>query len=73
VTLAARRADERVKTIAFGVVAAVFVYTTLANVVERPEGVKIGARLIAAIVLNPSSPASRGPSSCGSPAWSSTT
>ena len=34
----------------FGVVAAVFAYTTAANVVERPDGVKIGALFILAIV-----------------------
>jgi len=51
VTLAARRAAERAKTIAFGIIAAIFVYTTLANVVERPEGVKIGACFIAGIIL----------------------
>jgi hypothetical protein len=51
VTLAARRARERGKTLAFGVVSAVFVYTTVANVLERPEGVKIGASFIAGIML----------------------
>jgi hypothetical protein len=50
VTLSARRHHERGKTIAFGVIAAIFVYTTLANVVERPDGVKIGACFIAAIL-----------------------
>ena len=35
---------------AFGVIAAVFVYTTVANVVERPDGVKIGACFIAGII-----------------------
>ena len=51
VTIAARRAGERTKTVLFGVVAAIFLYTTGANVVERPDGVKIGACFIAAIVL----------------------
>ena len=50
VTLSARRATERGKTIAFGVVAAIFVYTTGANIVERPEGVRIAAVFIATIV-----------------------
>ena len=51
VTLAARRAGQRRATIGFGVIAAVFAYTTASNVVERPDGVKIGACFIAAIVL----------------------
>ncbi len=36
--------------VAFAAIAAVFVYTTVANVVERPDGVKIGACFIAAII-----------------------
>lgn len=51
VTLAARRAHQRGLTIAFAVVALVFLYTTAANVVERPDGVKIAAVFIAAILL----------------------
>ena len=50
-TLAARRAGQRGWTIGFAVIAVVFVYTTGANVVERPDGVKIGACFIAGIVL----------------------
>jgi hypothetical protein len=50
VTLAARRAGQRNQTIAFGVVAAVFGYTTVANVIERPDGLKIGALFIAGII-----------------------
>ncbi|SDS66037.1 hypothetical protein SAMN04489717_3417 [Actinopolymorpha singaporensis] len=51
VMIAARRAREHGWTVAFGIIAAVFVYTTLANVVERPDGVKIGACFIAAIIV----------------------
>lgn len=51
VTIAARRAAQRKRTIAFGVVTAVFVYTTVDNVIERPDGLKIGLCFIAAIVL----------------------
>jgi hypothetical protein len=51
VTLAARRAHQRRLTVAFGVIAAIFLYTTGANVVERPDGVKIGACFIAAILV----------------------
>ncbi len=51
VTIAARRARQRGWTIGFGVISAVFVYTTAVNVVERPDGVKIGACFIAGIIL----------------------
>jgi hypothetical protein len=51
VTLAARRAGQRRLAVGFGVVAAVFVYTTVANVIERPDGLKIGAFFIATILL----------------------
>jgi hypothetical protein len=51
VTIAARRAHQRGQTIAFGAIALVFIYTTLANIVERPDGVKIGACFIAGILL----------------------
>jgi hypothetical protein len=51
VTLAARSAGQRLLTVAFGAIAAVFVYTTGANVVERPDGVKIAACFIAAILV----------------------
>ncbi|MEU9944614.1 APC family permease [Streptomyces lavendulae] len=50
VTIAAKRAGERGWTIGFGVISAVFVYTTAVNVVERPDGVKIGACFIAGIM-----------------------
>ncbi|MER6154345.1 amino acid transporter [Streptomyces sp. NPDC001868] len=51
VTIAARKAGQRNWTIAFGVISAVFLYTTVLNVVERPDGVKIGACFIAGIIL----------------------
>jgi hypothetical protein len=51
VTLSARRRGERGRTWAFAAISAIFVYTTLANVVERPDGVKIGACFIAGILL----------------------
>jgi hypothetical protein len=51
VTLAARRAQQRGWTIAFTAISAIFVYTTGANIVERPDGVKIGACFIAGIVV----------------------
>ncbi|MFE9217797.1 APC family permease [Streptomyces lavendulae] len=50
VTIAAKRAGERGWTIGFGIISAVFVYTTAVNVAERPDGVKIGACFIAGIM-----------------------
>ena len=51
VTIASRRAGQRNWTIAFAVISTVFLYTTVANVIERPDGVKIGACFIAGIML----------------------
>ncbi|MFB7507296.1 amino acid transporter [Streptomyces broussonetiae] len=51
VTIAARKAGQRKWSIGFGVIAAVFVYTTVVNVIERPDGVKIGACFIVGIIL----------------------
>lgn len=51
VALAARRARQRGWTIAFTVIALVFTYTTLDNIKERPDGVKIGGCFILAIVV----------------------
>ncbi|MFI7586522.1 amino acid transporter [Spongisporangium articulatum] len=51
VTLSAHRHRERGWTAAFAAVAAVFTYTTVANVIERPDGVRIGACFIAAILV----------------------
>ncbi|MFF9772702.1 amino acid transporter [Streptomyces sp. NPDC013978] len=51
VTIAAHKAGQRNWTIGFGVISAVFLYTTVLNVIERPDGVKIGACFIAGIIL----------------------
>jgi hypothetical protein len=51
VTLAARRAGQKWQTVGFGVVAAVFVYTTADNMTERPDGLKIGTCFVIAIVV----------------------
>jgi hypothetical protein len=51
VTMAARRAGQRWLTGAFGAIAVVFAYTTVANVIERPDGIKIAAFFIGAIVV----------------------
>lgn len=51
VTIAAHKAGQRGWTVAFAVISAVFLYTTVVNVIERPDGVKIGACFIAGIIL----------------------
>ncbi|GGR83905.1 MULTISPECIES: APC family permease [Streptomyces] len=51
VTIAARKAGQRGWTLAFGAISAVFLYTTVVNVIERPDGVKIGACFIVGIML----------------------
>ena len=51
VTLAVWHSGRRHAAVAFGLIALVFGYTTVANVVERPEGVKIASLFIAAIVV----------------------
>ena len=51
VTLAAHRAGQRRLTAAFSLIVLVLVYTTLDNVRQRPDGVKIGTCFIVAIVL----------------------
>ena len=50
-TVSARRAGERRATVMFGIVAAVFVYTTVANIAERPDGLRIGLVFVLAIVV----------------------
>jgi hypothetical protein len=51
VTLAARKAGQRRRTVAFAVITLIFFYTTALNIVERPDGVRIGAVFILVIVL----------------------
>jgi hypothetical protein len=51
VTLSAWRRGRRRATYAFAAITLVFVYTTVANVIERPDGVKIATLFIAGIVL----------------------
>ncbi|WP_316778303.1 APC family permease [Streptomyces sasae] len=51
VTIAARKAGQRKWTVGFAVISAVFLYTTVVNVIERPDGVKIGACFIVGIIL----------------------
>lgn len=51
VTLSARRRKERKQTIGFGIIAVVFTYTTVTNIVERPEGIRIAGVFILGIVV----------------------
>lgn len=51
VTVSAHRKGQRRQTIGFGVVAAVFVYTTIANIFERPEGVQLASLFIVTVVV----------------------
>ncbi len=51
VTLSAARKRERGKTIGFGIVSAVFVYTTILNIFEKPEGVQLASLFILAIIV----------------------
>jgi hypothetical protein len=50
VTLSARRRRQRKATIAFAAITLVLVYTTVDNVIERPDGVKIASLFIVAII-----------------------
>lgn len=51
VTLSARRSKQRKRTFGFGAIAVVFIYTTIANIFERPEGIRIAAIFIAGIII----------------------
>lgn len=51
VTLSARRKQQSKRTVGFGAIAAVFIYTTITNVIERPEGIRIAAIFILGIVV----------------------
>ncbi|MFB2580173.1 amino acid transporter [Herbiconiux sp. P15] len=50
VTLSARRKKQKAAMIGFAVVSLVFVYTTVANIIERPDGVRIAALFIVGII-----------------------
>jgi hypothetical protein len=51
VTLATRSAGQRAMTAGFALIAAVFAYTTVVNIFERPDGLKIASLFIGAIVI----------------------
>ncbi|MBF2027520.1 MAG: APC family permease [Oscillatoriales cyanobacterium C42_A2020_001] len=50
VTLATRRQRARRETATFTLITLVFIYTTITNIIERPEGIRIAAFFIGAIV-----------------------
>ncbi len=50
VTLLARHRRSKQGMFAFGLITLVFVYTTVVNVIERPEGIRIAAFFISAII-----------------------
>ena len=51
VALAAWRGGSKLGTLAFGLVTVVFIYTLVANVIERPDGIKIASFFIGAIIV----------------------
>ena len=51
VTLSSHRHGRRGASIGFGVVSLVFVYTTVANMIERPEGLRIGLLFVVGLLV----------------------
>ncbi len=51
VTLSAHRQRSQGGTIAFAIITLLFIYTTIVNIIERPEGIRIAGFFIAAIIL----------------------
>ncbi|WP_425280486.1 amino acid transporter [Leucobacter viscericola] len=51
VTLSAKRQRQRKSAIAFAIITLVFLYTTVTNIVERPEGIKIAGCFILGILV----------------------
>lgn len=51
VTISTARRKQRVWTFVFGLITLVFGYTTVVNVIERPDGIKIASFFIGLIVL----------------------
>lgn len=50
-TLSAKRQRQRIALFGFTLVTAIFIYTTIANVIERPDGVRIASFFIIAILV----------------------
>jgi hypothetical protein len=51
VTLSAWRGRHRLATVGFGIVTLIFIYTTIVNIVEQPEGLQIAVFFIGAIIV----------------------
>jgi hypothetical protein len=51
VALSARRRQQRKRTFGFGLIALVVIYTTIVNMVERPEGIRIAGFFIVGIIV----------------------
>jgi len=51
VTLSAWRRNQKVLTMMFGIITLVFAYTTVVNVIERPDGIKIAGFFIGLIIM----------------------
>lgn len=51
VTLAARQQGQRGAMIGYGCIAVIFIYTTITNIIERPDGIKIAGSFIVAILV----------------------
>lgn len=51
VTLSAHRHREKQKTLVFGIITVLFIYTTVVNIIERPEGIRIAGFFIGAIIF----------------------
>ncbi|MFC8302801.1 amino acid permease [Specibacter sp. NPDC057265] len=51
VTLSARRQGQKWRALGFGAISLAFCYTTVTNIVERPDGIRIAALFIVAIVV----------------------
>lgn len=51
VTLSTWRSGKKGRTLAFALIALVFAYTTVVNVIERPEGIKIASFFIGAMII----------------------
>ncbi|MCC7368496.1 MAG: hypothetical protein IT306_08740 [Chloroflexi bacterium] len=50
VTLSAHRRGQRAASVAFGLISSIFIYRTVVTIVGRPEGLKIAALFIVALV-----------------------
>ncbi|MEH2253248.1 amino acid transporter [Nostoc sp.] len=51
VTLSAHRHKEKQASILFGIITLLFIYTTVVNIIERPEGIRIAGFFIGAIIF----------------------